>query len=170
MFCLYPSSPISHRGLIVLKTYLWMSPLIWVQTFFFAILASRDTDKTVQGIRFLEKVIIIFLTILINRYPVAFCLYLGSLTSHRKLLVLKTYLWLSPFICGMSQLLTMFTSWARMPKSYSCVFFKHPVYKTILITILDYPIQLSSTTGCSQKNARIGFWYSFIYLSGYKHC
>ena len=43
------------------------------------------------------------ISILLIWYPILFCLYLSSPISYRKLLVLKTKLWMSPFKWNMSQ-------------------------------------------------------------------
>ena len=129
LFCLYLSSLILQRGLLVLKWKVTSIHTFWVQAVLCAISGSRDIGSIIEGIRFYEEGINLYLTILIAWYPVLFCLNLGSPMLHRKLIVLKTLLWLSPFIWDISQLLTMFISWEineRMPKSYSCIFFGTP--------------------------------------------
>ena len=89
VYC-FDGSPISHRWLLVLKTYLWIYPFNWSQAVFSAISGSQDTGRTIHDIIFQEYGMYLYLTIMIIRYPILFCLYIGFPMSHRKLLVLKT--------------------------------------------------------------------------------
>ena len=85
LFCLYLGSPTSHRRLLVLKTYLWIYPFIWSQAVLSAISGSQDTGITIHDIIFQEYGMYLYLTSLIIRYPILFCLYFGFPMSHRKL-------------------------------------------------------------------------------------
>ena len=72
-------------------------------------------------------------------YPILFCLYLSSLILYRKVFVLQTELWISPFKWVMSQTSSMFVAREikrKLKRKFSEVFFGTPF--TILAPFRSY--------------------------------
>ena len=88
-------------------------------------------------------------------YPVLFCLYLSSPILLRKLIVLKTYLWMLPFIWNMSRLYRLIVAWEIKQKLHKILmlrFFGTPCIIIIHISAFQNVISpFFSPPKCSSK-------------------
>ena len=99
-----------------------------VQSNFSRDLVSREIAKNTNAHFFLKHPVE-FYHLFEARPPVLFCLYLSSPISLRKLIVLKTNLWMSPSIWDMSHLSRLIATGKikqKLHKTLWCVFFETP--------------------------------------------
>ena len=93
------------------------------------------------------------MTILIIWYPVLFCLYLSSPILLRKLIVLKTYLWMLPFIWNMSRLYRLIVAWEIKQKLHKILMLRFFWDTLYILWTLHY-------AHCTMHNALFTLYYS----------